>query len=42
MASFAAFSNLTNDEHTRTFLCMEVGAGHAEVRLFLSLSAPVF
>ncbi|KAN0131522.1 putative conserved domain containing protein [Lactarius tabidus] len=31
-ASFAAFSNLTNDEHTRTFLCMEVGAGHEELR----------
>ncbi|KAH9043532.1 U6 snRNA phosphodiesterase Usb1 [Lactarius deliciosus] len=30
-ASFAAFSDLTNDEHTRTFLCMEVGAGHGEV-----------
>jgi U6 snRNA phosphodiesterase len=30
-ASFAAFSDLTNDEHTRTFFCMEVGAGHQEV-----------
>ncbi|KAH9015726.1 hypothetical protein EDB83DRAFT_2321245 [Lactarius deliciosus] len=29
-ASFAAFSDLTNDGHTRTFLCMEVGAGHGE------------
>ncbi|KAI0300614.1 hypothetical protein B0F90DRAFT_391281 [Multifurca ochricompacta] len=31
-ASFAAFLNLTNDECTRTFLCMEVGAGHQELR----------
>ncbi|KAI0062217.1 hypothetical protein BV25DRAFT_660240 [Artomyces pyxidatus] len=31
-ASFATFSELTNDEKTRTFLCMEVGAGHAELR----------
>lgn len=31
MASFATFSNLTNDERTRTFLCLEVGAGHREV-----------
>lgn len=31
MASFASFSDLTNDEHTRTFLCMEIGAGHGEL-----------
>jgi hypothetical protein len=31
VASFAAFSDLTNDECTRTFLCMEIGAGHQEV-----------
>lgn len=30
-ASFAMFSELTNDERTRTFLTMEVGAGHLEV-----------
>jgi len=35
VASFVAFSDLTNDEHTRTFLCMEVGAGHQEV-IYLS------
>ena len=31
VASFAAFSDLTNDEHTRTFLSLEIGAGHKEV-----------
>jgi len=31
--SFAVFSEMTNDERTRTFLTMEVGAGHHEVRL---------
>ena len=35
VASFAAFSDLTNDERTRTFLCMEIGAGHQEVSSFL-------
>ena len=35
VASFAAFSDLTNDERTRTFLCIEVGAGHQEVFSFL-------
>ena len=36
-ASFAAFSELTNDERTRTFLTLEVGAGHSEVSfLFVS------
>ncbi|TFY73509.1 hypothetical protein EWM64_g10503 [Hericium alpestre] len=29
-ASFATLAELTNDERTRTFLCMEVGAGHTE------------
>ncbi|KAI9510134.1 hypothetical protein F5148DRAFT_1181791 [Russula earlei] len=39
-ASFAAFSDLTNDEHTRTFLSMEIGAGHQELRaLSAALSA---
>ncbi|KAI6101971.1 hypothetical protein EV401DRAFT_2214841 [Pisolithus croceorrhizus] len=44
-ASFSTFSELTNDEHTRTFLSMEVGAGHFEVRyLFncLSVFLPCF
>ncbi|KAI9436642.1 hypothetical protein H4582DRAFT_1816510 [Lactarius indigo] len=39
-ASFAAFSNLTNDEHTRTFLCMEVGAGHSELRALSDTLTP--
>jgi U6 snRNA phosphodiesterase len=30
-ASFATFSELTNDEETRTFLTLEIGAGHNEV-----------
>lgn len=30
-ASFATFSELINDEKTRTFLTLEVGAGHNEV-----------
>ena len=30
-ASFATFSELMNDEKTRTFLTLEVGAGHNEV-----------
>ncbi|EPQ54718.1 hypothetical protein GLOTRDRAFT_94143 [Gloeophyllum trabeum ATCC 11539] len=30
-ASFAIFSNLTNDEQTRIFLTLEVGAGHTEL-----------
>ncbi|KAI0629889.1 U6 snRNA phosphodiesterase Usb1 [Trametes polyzona] len=28
VASFATFSELTNDERTRTFLTLEIGAGH--------------
>ncbi|TFY72581.1 hypothetical protein EVG20_g449 [Dentipellis fragilis] len=32
IASFASFSELMNDERTRTFLCMEVGGGHNEFR----------
>ncbi|KAH9010222.1 hypothetical protein EDB85DRAFT_2296913 [Lactarius pseudohatsudake] len=39
-ASFAAFSDLTNDEHTRTFLCMEVGAGHGELRALSDTLTP--
>ncbi|KZT20018.1 hypothetical protein NEOLEDRAFT_1165226 [Neolentinus lepideus HHB14362 ss-1] len=30
-ASFATFSNLTNDERTRTFLSLEIGAGHSQL-----------
>jgi len=30
-ASFATFTEFTNDENTRTFLAMEIGAGHMEV-----------
>lgn len=29
--SFVTFSELHNDEHTRTFLTMEIGAGHHKV-----------
>ncbi|KAI6129681.1 hypothetical protein EDD16DRAFT_1149831 [Pisolithus croceorrhizus] len=39
-ASFSTFSELTNDEHTRTFLSMEVGAGHIEFCHILKLLAP--
>ncbi|OCH91131.1 hypothetical protein OBBRIDRAFT_729439 [Obba rivulosa] len=31
-ASFAAFAELTNDERTRTFLAVEIGAGHSELK----------
>jgi len=40
VASFAAFSNLTNDECTRTFICMEVGAGHQELRALSDALTP--
>lgn len=30
-ASFATFTEFTNDENTRMFLAMEIGAGHIEV-----------
>ncbi|KAI0262432.1 hypothetical protein BC834DRAFT_828908 [Gloeopeniophorella convolvens] len=39
-ASFAAFSDLTNDERTRTFLCLEVGAGHQELRTLSNALTP--
>jgi hypothetical protein len=29
--SFTTFSELTNDERTRVFLAVEIGAGHHEV-----------
>ena len=31
-SSFACFTMFTNDEKTRSFLSVEIGAGHAEVR----------
>ncbi|KAG2144186.1 uncharacterized protein EDB93DRAFT_1087739 [Suillus bovinus] len=39
-ASFATFSEFTNDERTRTFLALEVGAGHNELRDLLSALSP--
>ncbi|KAA1473812.1 hypothetical protein DENSPDRAFT_860023 [Dentipellis sp. KUC8613] len=39
-ASFATFSDLTNDERTRTFLCMEVGGGHNEFRALSDALTP--
>ncbi|KAI0317646.1 hypothetical protein OF83DRAFT_119093 [Amylostereum chailletii] len=40
-ASFAAFAELTNDEYTRTFLCLEIGAGHHEIRAFSDALSPI-
>ncbi|KAG6336265.1 hypothetical protein ID866_2819 [Astraeus odoratus] len=34
-ASFTTFAELTNDERTRTFLAMEVGAGHVEPNVII-------
>ncbi|KAH0832236.1 hypothetical protein J3R83DRAFT_13210 [Lanmaoa asiatica] len=39
-ASFTTFSKLVNDERTRTFLALEVGAGHGELRRCLDLLEP--
>lgn len=39
-ASFATFTEFTNDENTRTFLAMEIGAGHLELRNILDLLNP--
>ncbi|KAG1743237.1 uncharacterized protein EDB91DRAFT_236691 [Suillus paluster] len=39
-ASFATFSELTNDERTRAFLSLEIGAGHHELRNLLSALSP--
>ncbi|KAF8713152.1 Methyltransferase domain, partial [Rhizoctonia solani] len=40
VASFAQITTLTNDDHSRAFLCVEVGAGHKEFQaLSQSLSA---
>ena len=33
--SFTSFAELQNDEGTRTFLTLEIGAGHPEVRFLL-------
>ncbi|KAH7885136.1 U6 snRNA phosphodiesterase Usb1 [Phlebopus sp. FC_14] len=40
-ASFATFSELTNDERTRMFLALEVGAGHAELSHCLHCFGPI-
>ncbi|KAF8488149.1 hypothetical protein F5888DRAFT_1623416, partial [Russula emetica] len=40
VASFAAFSDLTNNERTWDFLCMEIGAGHQELRALSDALAP--
>lgn len=32
--SFASFAILDNDEKTRSFLAVEIGAGHAEVSVY--------
>ncbi|EMD39704.1 hypothetical protein CERSUDRAFT_45798 [Gelatoporia subvermispora B] len=39
-ASFAAFAELTNDERTRTFLAVEAGAGHAELKALSDALVP--
>ncbi|THH10423.1 hypothetical protein EW146_g8379 [Bondarzewia mesenterica] len=40
-ASFAALAELINDERTRTFLCMEVGAGHDQLRALSDALSPL-
>ncbi|KAM5543749.1 hypothetical protein V8D89_002366 [Ganoderma adspersum] len=39
-ASFATFSELTNDERTRIFLTLEIGAGHDEFKSLVQELAP--
>ncbi|KAJ6620744.1 U6 snRNA phosphodiesterase Usb1 [Mycena sp. CBHHK59/15] len=39
-ASFAKFSELVNDERTRIFLALEVGAGHHELTALTNLLTP--
>ncbi|KAI1798470.1 hypothetical protein LXA43DRAFT_968762 [Ganoderma leucocontextum] len=39
-ASFATFSELTNDERTRTFLALEIGAGHDDFKSLVQGLAP--
>ncbi|KAF5338919.1 hypothetical protein D9611_008678 [Ephemerocybe angulata] len=38
--SFASFSELVNDEKTRTFLAIEIGAGHNELKTLSDALAP--
>ncbi|KAI0325050.1 hypothetical protein GY45DRAFT_1330864 [Cubamyces sp. BRFM 1775] len=40
-ASFATLSELTNDERTRTFLTLEVGAGHDELKALSDDLTPI-
>ncbi|KDQ09910.1 hypothetical protein BOTBODRAFT_58433 [Botryobasidium botryosum FD-172 SS1] len=40
IASFACFTSFTNDERTRTFLSLEIGAGHSELRRLSSALTP--
>ncbi|THH21539.1 hypothetical protein EW146_g51 [Bondarzewia mesenterica] len=40
-ASFAALAELINDERTRMFLCMEVGAGHDQLRALSDALSPL-
>ncbi|KAH7913427.1 U6 snRNA phosphodiesterase Usb1 [Hygrophoropsis aurantiaca] len=39
--SFATFAELTNDERTRTFLTLEVGAGHGELKKMVDKLDPI-
>ncbi|OSX56490.1 hypothetical protein POSPLADRAFT_1159837 [Postia placenta MAD-698-R-SB12] len=41
VTSFTSFSELKNDENTRVFLTMEIGAGHAEVRVLSEALTPI-
>ncbi|VDB84825.1 unnamed protein product [Peniophora sp. CBMAI 1063] len=38
--SLASFAQLTNDERTRTFVCLEVGAGHSELKALSDALTP--
>jgi hypothetical protein len=40
-ASFATFAHLTNDERTRNFLTLEIGAGHEKVSCTYSCTVPI-
>ncbi|KAF7799381.1 hypothetical protein EIP86_010613 [Pleurotus ostreatoroseus] len=40
-ASFAQFAELTNDERTRTFLTLEIGAGHVELKALSDAPIPI-
>ncbi|KAJ3548482.1 hypothetical protein NM688_g5293 [Phlebia brevispora] len=40
-ASFAQFAELVNDERTRTFLTLEVGAGHLEFKALSDALVPI-